>query len=84
MLLFGGHGREDDARAGQTHVLSVLLDVGLADGGEPKKPQHAVGHTLQDLQGTFKASFSIRTRTFIFGFMCTVDGKIKAVVSHIH
>lgn len=50
MLLLGGHGREDDARARQTHVLSVLLDVGLANGREAKEPQHTVGHALQDLQ----------------------------------
>lgn len=51
MFLFGGHRREDDARGRQTHVLGVLLDVGLADSREAKKPQHAVAHTLQDLQG---------------------------------
>lgn len=50
MLLLGCHGRENDARGRQTHVLSVLLDVGLANSREAKKPQHAVGHTLQDLQ----------------------------------
>lgn len=84
MLLFGGHGREDDARAGQTHVLSVLLDVGLANGGEPKKPQHTVGHTLQDLQGMIKASFSVKTRTFLFGFMCTADGKHLKLLYHTY
>lgn len=51
MLLLGGHRREDNARARQTHVLSVLLDVGLADSRETKKPEYTVGHTLQDLQG---------------------------------
>lgn len=46
MLLLGGHRRKDDAGARQTHVLSVLLDVGLTDSWEAKKPQHTVGHTL--------------------------------------
>lgn len=50
MLLLGGYRREDDTRARQTHVLGILLDVRLADGRETKKPQHTVGHTLQDLQ----------------------------------
>lgn len=49
VLLFGGYGGEDGAGAGQTHVLGVLLDVWLADGGETEKPQHAVGDALQDL-----------------------------------
>ncbi|KAG7241901.1 hypothetical protein INR49_024871 [Caranx melampygus] len=38
--------REDDARARQAHVLSVLLDVGLTHSREAEKPQHTVGHTL--------------------------------------
>lgn len=50
MLLLGSHGGEDDARRRQTHVLSILLDVWLANSREAKKPQHAVGHALQDLQ----------------------------------
>lgn len=56
MLLFGGHGREDDPGGRQTHVLSVLLDVGLANSGETEKPQHTVRDTLQDLQrgGSFE------------------------------
>lgn len=67
MLLLGGHWREDDARARQTHVLSVLLDVGLTNSRETKKPQHTVGHTLQDLQGqgSFKTSLNIRNCAFI-------------------
>lgn len=51
MLLFRGNRGENDARCGKTHVLSILLDVGLAHSRESKKPQHAVGYTLKDLQG---------------------------------
>lgn len=51
VLLFGCHRREYDTRSGKTHVLSILLDVGLADGRESKKPQHTVGYALKDLQG---------------------------------
>ncbi len=59
MLLLRGHRREDDARGRQTHVLGVLLDVGLTDSREAKEPQHTVGHTLQDLQveGSFTTDF---------------------------
>lgn len=38
MLLLGGNRREDDARARETHVLSILLDVWLAHSRESKKP----------------------------------------------
>lgn len=46
MLFFGGDRREDGAGARQTHVLGVLLDVGLANSRETEKPQHAVGDAL--------------------------------------
>lgn len=49
VLLFGSHRGEDDTRAGQAQILSVLLDVGLTHRWKSQEPQHTVGHALQDL-----------------------------------
>lgn len=79
MLLFGGHRREDDAGGRQTHVLSVLLDVGLANSGETEKPQHTVRDTLQDLQrgGSFEQDPKLGMLKALF--YCTSEVK-KSIV----
>lgn len=66
MLLFWCHRRKDDARARQTHGLSILDDVGLPYCREPQEPQHTVGHTIQDLQKIKKRVGNFRRHVILF------------------
>lgn len=50
MLLLWRNRGEDDAVGWQSHVLGILLNVGLPHCRESQQPQHTVWHTLQDLQ----------------------------------
>lgn len=62
MLLFGGYGREDGAGSRQTHVLCILLDVGLANSRETEKPQHAIGDAFQDLKRGAEISNKLKNK----------------------
>lgn len=71
----GATGEKMMREPGRPMFWAYCWMLGSPTAGNRRSHSTLLGTRFRICRARFKASFSIRTRTFIFGFMCTVDGK---------